>query len=378
MKIAVLIRDYDFSGGGSQKYCVELTNRLSKTHEVHVFTQNIKSPCNRITFHKIPRLFVKPRFVNQLIFSHLTKKAIKKNHYDIVHSHDTVTHANIYTLHVDCVKTKWSNKKGFSKFLYLLDILLSPRMISYLWLEHKKLKPSKNKKFIVVSGYLERNILDSYPKIKPHILTAQPGVNTHNSLNKKQHEIVRDNFRKRYNIPEDSYVLLFIAHDFKRKGIHTIIKALEILNNANIYLIIAGKDNPKKVNFSSNIVQSNTLFLGSIDNMNDIYPGADTLIHPTLNDTYGMVVVESMLHQLSVIVSSKKYCGVSEYIDKNEAIILDNPKDEITLSKKIDLLYNNASNRNQIAKNGFNKATTYTWEHTLEQTLKAYQLSIDT
>ncbi len=376
LKIASLIRDYYFSGGGAQKYCVELTNRLSEIHDVHVFSQNIITPNNLINFHKIPRWFTKPRFLNQLIFSWLTKKATN-NKYDIVHSHDTVTHADVYTLHVDCVKTKWTNKKGLAKFLYFLDTLLSPRMLSYLWLEHKKLKPSFKKKLIVVSGYLERNILASYPKTKPYLSTAQPGINIGNSLNKEQHKAVRYGFRKKHTIPKDAYVLLFIAHDFKRKGIHTIIKALEILNNDDIYLIVAGKDNPNNVTFSSNIVQTNTLFLGPVANMDDIYPGADTLIHPTLNDTYGMVVVESMLHQLSVIVSNKKYCGVSEYINKDEAVILDDPRDAINLSKSIDFLHTNIEHRDSIAKNGFKKAKTYTWEHTLAQTLKAYQESID-
>jgi UDP-glucose:(heptosyl)LPS alpha-1,3-glucosyltransferase len=288
-----------------------------------------------------------------------------------------VTHANIYTLHVPCVKTKWTNKKGLAKFLYFLDTLLSPRMLSYLWLEHKKLKPSFKKKLIVVSGYLERNILASYPKTKPYLSTSQPGINIGNSLNKERHKVVRYGFRKEHTIPKDAYVLLFIAHDFKRKGIHTIIKALEILNNDDIYLIVAGKDNPKKVTFGSNIVQTNTLFLGPVANMDDIYPGADTLIHPTLNDTYGMVVVESMIHQLSVIVSNKEYCGVSEYINKDEAVILDDPRDAINLSKSIDFLHTNIEHRDSIAKNGFKKAKTYTWEHTLAQTLKAYQESID-
>ena len=376
MKIAVLIRDYDFSGGGSQKYCVELTNRLSEIHDVHVYAQNIVTPFDKITFHKIPRWFTKPRFLNQLIFSWLTKKATN-NKYDIVHSHDTVTHADVYTLHVDCVKTKWTNKKGLAKFLYFLDTLLSPRMLSYLWLEYRKLKPSPGKKLIIVSGYLEQNILASYPNLKPYLLTAQPGINIENSLNEVQNKITRQDFRKKHNIPKNAYVLLFIAHDFKRKGIYTIIKALEILNYSDIYLIVAGKDNPKKITFNSDTVQSNTLFLGSVSNMDAVYPGADTLIHPTLNDTYGMVVLESMLHQLSVIVSNKKYCGISEYIENKEAIILKDPKDEINLSNKIDFLYNNVDYRNNMSKHGLIKAKAFTWERTLEKTLKAYKESID-
>ena len=40
MKIAVLIRNYRRSAGGAERYCVELTERLSVNHDVHVFSQN--------------------------------------------------------------------------------------------------------------------------------------------------------------------------------------------------------------------------------------------------------------------------------------------------------------------------------------------------
>ncbi len=40
LRIAVLIRNYSASGGGAERYCVELTNRLSNIHEVHVFSQH--------------------------------------------------------------------------------------------------------------------------------------------------------------------------------------------------------------------------------------------------------------------------------------------------------------------------------------------------
>ena len=377
-KIAVLIRDYDFSGGGSQKYCVELTNKLGILHEVDVYTQNIASPSAKVNYYKIPRLLKKPRFINQLLFSWLTKLAIKNSgkHYDIVHSHDTVTHANVYTLHVDCVKTKWSKKSKIGKFLYAISLATSPRMLAYLWLEYKKLTIAPNKQFIVVSGYLERNLLASYPNIKQLISHAPPGVDL-NSTSQPEASDLRNNFRKRHHMNEDAYVLLFIAHDFKRKGLNTIIKALEKLENNQIYLLVAGKDNSDKAVFQSELVKKNTLFLGSVTDTNQIYPVADTLVHPTLNDTYGMVVLEAMLHQLSVIVSEQTYCGASEYFNNQEVIILENPKDYDYLSKQIKNLYEKPEARNYMAKNGFNKAQTYTWEKTLEDTLNAYHKALN-
>lgn len=378
LNIAVLMREYDFSGGGSQKYGVELTNRLSLIHQVDVYTQNANSPSTNINFYKIPRWLKKPRFINQLLFSWLTKRAIKNSgkKYDIVHSHDTVTHADVYTLHVDCVKTKWSKKSTAGKLLYAISLTISPRMLAYLWLEHKKLSVAPNKRFIVVSGYLERNLLASYPKIKSLISHAQPGVDmSETNMDATPH--LRQTFREQHNIDPTAYVLLFIAHDFKRKGIDTVIQALEKLENKDIYLVVAGRDNPNKIKFRSKLVNKNTLFLGSVSDTNQIYPVADTLIHPTLNDTYGMVVLEGMLHKLSIIVSKQTYCGASEYLDEQEAVILDNPRDADDLSKQINLIYQNPKKRSHMALNGFHKAKTLSWDNTLKMTLKAYQKSLN-
>ena len=73
LKIAVLIRNFSSSGGGAERYCVELTNRLSKIHEVHVFCQHNEEFIDSIVFHNIPQWFTRPRYINQLLFSLLTK-----------------------------------------------------------------------------------------------------------------------------------------------------------------------------------------------------------------------------------------------------------------------------------------------------------------
>ena len=116
LKVAVLIRHYNASAGGAERYCVELTKRLAKIYDVHVFTQHNSEQSENITFHRIPQWFQRPRYLNQLLFSWFTRRETK-NKFDIVHSHEMVTHANIYTLHVPCVKTIWANKKGLAKFL---------------------------------------------------------------------------------------------------------------------------------------------------------------------------------------------------------------------------------------------------------------------
>ena len=333
LKVAVLFRNYNKSGGGAERYCVELTERIAKIHEVHVFSQNITEQSDVIAFHKIPQYFKRPRYLNQLLFSYFTKKATQDK-FDIVHSHDTVTHANIYTLHVPCVKTKWTQAKGIKKILRWANTLLNPRKIAYLWLEKREMQVLPNRYFISVSEYLSRNVLENYPKLNGYITIAHPGIEAQPTNDKKITKL-RKNFREKHNIPVSAFVLLFVAHGFKRKGLPAIIKALEMLNNKDTHIVVAGSGNPKDIQINSPTVQNNTHFIGVVENMSELYPMADTLIHPTLGDTYGMVVLEAMSHKLPIIVSSKQYCGFSEHLNNDNALIVSNPKDSNELSNHI-------------------------------------------
>jgi UDP-glucose:(heptosyl)LPS alpha-1,3-glucosyltransferase len=229
-----------------------------------------------------------------------------------------------------------------------------------------------NRHFISVSEYLSRNILENYPRLNDHITIAHPGIEIQ-TTDGETISGLRKNFREKYNIPTSAFVLLFVAHGFKRKGLPAIIKALEILNNKNIHIVVAGSGNPKDIQINSPTVQNNTHFIGVIKNMSKLYPIADTLIHPTLGDTYGMVVLEAMSHKLPVIVSSAKYCGFSEHLDSNEAIILNNPTDSQEISMSIQTLNNQLELRNKISENGFKKSQTINWGNTTNKTLNAYK-----
>ena len=369
MKIAVLIRNFDINAGGAERYCVELTKRLSKIHEVHVFSQNIVYQSDDIVFHTITQWFKKPRYLNQLLFSYLTKKATK-NQFDIVHSHDMVTCANIHTLHVPCFKTKWSKSKGVSKIFRWLGVIISPRKIAYLWLEHKQLQIQPDKHFISVSEYLSNNLLTNYPDLNKHLTIAYPGINhpkDADSHSVRQTDILRNELK----LDDNDFLFLFVGNDLVKKGMLTIIQALNILNNDHIHIAIAGTGKRDKVNLPTKL-QKNIHFLGVVKDMTTLYHNVDALIHPTLVDTYGMAVLEAMSARLPIIVSNKNYCGFSEHLNDSQALILDNPKNAIELSEKINLLFSDVDSREAIASNGFNKSQTISWGNTLKMTLLAY------
>jgi len=371
LKIAMLIRNYSPYGGGAERYCFELSKNLSELHEVHIFCQTAQETLSGIHYHFIPKIFNRPRYINQLLFSFNTKKLTKSN-FDIVHSHDMLTHANIYTLHVQCFKTSLLKLKRIKRLFGYLGVLLSPRKISYLWLEKQEMKTIKNRYFIAVSNYLATNIIDNYPDVKDKILISYPGI-----IPQPNKEIKKEKFKKKleekYGIKTGSLMLLFVAHGYKRKGLQNIIYALEKLNNNDISLLVVGQGDKNEISFSSEEVQNRTFFLGLVKKMEEIYSASDIFIHPTLGDTFAMSPLEAMSFKIPVIISNKDYCGLTEQLTNSEALILKDPKDFFEIAEKINLLQNDADFAKRIGNQGFKKSQSLSWSKTTESTLKAYE-----
>jgi UDP-glucose:(heptosyl)LPS alpha-1,3-glucosyltransferase len=63
------------------------------------------------------------------------------------------------------------------------------------------------------------------------------------------------------------------------------------------------------------------------------------LLHPTLEDTFGMVVLEAMSHGLSVIVSSSAYCGIAADLQHGlNAFIVTNPTSTTEIIEAVEEL----------------------------------------
>ena len=114
-------------------------------------------------------------------------------------------------------------------------------------------------------------------------------------------------------------------------------------------------------------------FIGKCHDMHALYPVADALVHPTLADTYAMVVLEAMAYSIPIIVSNASYCGFSEHLSAEEAILVSDPKDHTEIARHINTIYTDTKIRNTLAENGKNKALSIRWEETVAQTLIAYR-----
>jgi len=373
LKIAILVRRF-ITTGGMERYCVEVARRLAVKHDVHVFTQEWTwDGAEKITFHRIPKFFTKPSFLNLLLFSYLTRKKLDES-FDIIHSHERVTHFDTLTVHCPCFRTYITEEESpLKRILIWLSVAVSPRKMAYLWLENRQFAYNRKRLLIAVSDQVKRNVRANYPLPDEYFGLAFPGVD--GSLIKEEYNIEkREIERKRLGINKDDLVILFVGTEFRRKGLDALLRGFAMVARNDMKLVIAGGGEKKRR--YKNLVKElgivdHVIFLGLVEEMENIYAISDIYILPSLSEPAGMAPIEAMAAGIPTIISSSRYAGSAERINDGEALILENPDQPRHIADALSRLMDR-NLRKDLGAKGRELAKHLTWDQTTEDTLDVY------
>lgn len=359
MRIAVISRHFSRAGGGAESYAVALVQGMASRHEVHVFSQASNHPVEGVTYHSVFCLFQKPRWLNQLWFAVSTWRQTRRG-FDIVHSHENTWQGQIQTIHVRPVRHNlFFPYKGMSLVFRWVKVVLSPRLITYLLLEGSRFKSSSSRQVVATSAHLCQECEEAYPNCFGKIKVVTPGVNLHKSLWQKS------DARRALNLPQDGQMILFVANDFARKGLDTLLKSIR---HTPSYVFLAVAGNPSASEKYRRMarelgIEDRVYFLGSLDDLSPAYVAADCLAHPTLEDSFAMVVLEAMAHGLPVVVSGPDECGVSRQLTHGvNALILSDPKNEKELASQIVAVLHDRDLSYSLQQGGFAFAERHSWD----------------
>jgi UDP-glucose:(heptosyl)LPS alpha-1,3-glucosyltransferase len=361
LRIAVLNRNFSPTGGGAERYSIALVELLADRHDIHVFAQRINHAWPGVTYHQISQPVTRPRWINQLWYAGATWWATRQG-FDIVHSHENTWHGNIQTMHVLPVKYNlFHGRQGIAYALRWLKLLASPRLMVYLWFERQRLSPHRPRAIVVTSESLKAQTALAYPASRQAIKVVTPGVDRILGAATGGH---RRTARQQLGLPQDGQCVLFIGNDYRKKGLTTLLAAMAQLP-PNCYLAVVGnlKQIPQfKTQAEAAGLASRVFFLGAQKHMDPVYAAADFLVHPTLEDTFAMVVLEAMAHGLPVIVSGPTYCGISSLLTQGlNALILDDPTKVSELAKTIARLLGDAALRDRLIESGLAFANEHSW-----------------
>lgn len=373
LRIAVFNRNFSTTGGGAERYSIALVEQLAAKHDIHVFAQEIAHDWPGVTYHRVSMPMRKPRWINQLWFASCTWW-LTRSGFDVVHSHENTWHGDIQTVHVLPVKhTLFQQMRGFRRFLRKVKVASSPRLLAYLVLERYRFAPRPNKKIVVTSESLQKVVASAYLDSADMISVITPGITLPllpPTLGDKK------NARLLLGLPQDKQCILFVANDYRKKGLKTLLRAISLCP-VGFNLVIVGNLSQMPA-FMEQVkvldLESRVFFLGSLKNVALAYEAADCLAHPTLEDTFAMVVLEAMSYGLPVVVSSSKHCGISELLQHGEnALILDDPSDSYELQHALE---QSLTQMVRLSKGSIDFAQSYAWSKLAMQQEKLY-LAVD-
>ena len=175
--------------------------------------------------------------------------------------------------------------------------------------------------------------------------------------------------RQSLELHDSEFVVLLIGNDWKNKGLDQLLRALAIVE-ISIQLLVVGKDDPGlyRPALRELRLDDRVRFLAPAADVLSFYAAADAYVAPSLEDAFGLPILEAMACGLPVIASVQ--AGASEnVVDGTTGYILRDPMNHAELADHIRRL---ASDKSAAQKIGAAAAqfvkSSVSWDHNVSAT----------
>ncbi|MFQ5735696.1 MAG: glycosyltransferase family 4 protein [Thermodesulfobacteriota bacterium] len=367
-RIAVVVPKYGLVGGG-ERFASEVTERLARNEDfdVHVLANRWVAYSDRVTFHKVPMLRF-PRFLRPLSFAWFAQRIIDGEGFDLVHAHDWVLRADLFSLH-GVPHAGWVRDVR-KKRLSLFDR-------SVISLERRTIAAGGSSCFFPVSSVAMEAFRREYTSLPGRWRTVHPGVDVAR-FSTPDRGACRAEVRGRYGIGDSDLLVLFIGMNFEVKGLDTVIAAVARARaarpEAGVRLLVVGRGDEKKYRevARSHGVAGAVSFAGTqAAGIERYYRAADLFAMPSAFDTFGMVVLEAMAAGLPVIVS--RNVGAKDLVEEGaNGFVLANGRDADAAADRIVRLLD-APRRQAMGEAAMRTASGYDWDRLVEKMATIYR-----
>ncbi len=367
-KIAVVIPKYGLVGG-AESFAAELTERiaLNTRYNIHVFANRWTTHSEQITFHKVP-IFSFPKFLTTISFAYFAGLNISKMNFDLIHTHDRIFNADIFTMH-GIPHRIWAHEVR-KKFLSLFDR-------ATCWVERYLVNNTRCKRFLPVSSLTKEKFLQKYKITPEKVQVIHPGVDIER-FQQFDRERCRKEIRGQFKIDPSDIVILFVSMNFEIKGLNYIMtavgKAKASYPSQNVKLLVVGKGNYQKYSTIAQKagIKDRVIFAGiQKENLEKIYLASDIFMMLSRFDTFGITVLEAMAASLPVIISSN--VGAKDLVkDGVNGCVVENTKDPCRIVEKLSIMVDEKV-RSRMGNEAYKTALDHSWEKVTERYLTIYE-----
>ncbi|MDP6522869.1 MAG: glycosyltransferase family 1 protein [Kiritimatiellia bacterium] len=231
---------------------------------------------------------------------------------------------------------------------------------------------------ITGSDYSREQIHQLYRVPQDHIVVT-PYAASHDF---EQADIGADAARAANKYGVSGPYILFVGRIEPRKNIHGLIRAYQrARQKAGIThtLAIGGMKDPLFEEFFEDVLgekqPEGVSFIGGVsqEDLPDLYAGADLFVYPSTAEGFGLPVLEAMACGTPVVCSNTT--SLPEVI--GEAGITVDPKDVVGLSEAISRVVSPGSLREDMIRQGQDRAKTFSWARAAKQTIAVYRAIVN-
>lgn len=211
------------------------------------------------------------------------------------------------------------------------------------------------KRYVAVSHRVSRELHKHYRVPESRIRVISNGVDV---ARFRADADARRQIRQDFDIPDAAPLLLFVAHEFDRKGLAHVINAMERLG-PEFRLLVVGSDNPAQYREMARVSGDRITYAGERKDIERFFAAADAFVFPTSYETFSLVCMEAMASGLLVFATSVG--GIEEYLqDGQNGVTI--RRDGADIAGKINAVFGDASLAEQMRVTARATAETYDWD----------------
>ncbi len=377
MKVALIIKHFSLYKGGFERYAVNLARALvEKGMEVHVFANQFeKHGPESITWHKVP-MIRKPSWLRVLTFARHTGKKLEplRHEFDIIFSLAYVYPQDLYHMS-DGIYKHWMHIRypnPVSRWFHYL-VLRKVHLVN-LHLEKQIFTPGNGCRMIANSKLCRGHANQYYQFPEDCIDVIYYGVD-HAMFNPQKVTPYREEVRQELGIPAEAPAIIYVSHNWKRKGLRTLLLALAQSSNFPHppHVVILGRGKPKTYRklCQENNILDRVHFIGTTEHVERFYGASDLLVLPTQYDPFANVCLEAMACGLPVITTSSN--GAAEIIENGvNGYVQQDANDDQELYRLLEKC-SDIHTLQTMGKAAWETVQPFTLERNLDETLQVFQ-----
>lgn len=319
--------------GGAETYVGDLARRLARDgHAVHLYAcrWDADSLPPATHFHRLD-VSAGPRFLRPWRFAAACEEALAARSHDVSIGFDKTWGQDVLYpqggLHAASAAhnlLKYPNR--FSRSLAALGKWLDPAAWSFARLERKQyLGPRRS--LVVVNSHMVRRHFEQFYGMPPESVRVVPSAIDPQRFAADDRLKRRDDERQRWGISPEETVGLFVAMNYRLKGLSPLLDAFALVPRVKpARLVVVGHPNFARYQRKAQRlgIADRVRFLGHRADPRDCYFAADYLVHPTFYDPCSLVALEALACGLPVITT--RYNGASELLTPPaDGLVIDDP-----------------------------------------------------